>query len=264
MSRCLKILTVITVLIFLTGVGFLLFPPVSNCVGGIQADSAANKLDEVKENVQESVVVKGKKITSVEQLEKEPDTWVTDENGNPVVFKRDIERLREDSLKYNKRLLTKQGSEAMIGFERAALNLQKYGIFDGVYCYITAPDIGLRLPVYLGSSEQKMSYGAAHMFGTSLPTGGKATNSAIAGHTGYIGRIFFDNIRSLKVGSEVIVTTYWSRLHYKVTGSTVIKPTDTKDLVLDGDSQKLELLTCIDNGKGGFDRYVVLCERAKN
>ena len=109
-----------------------------------------------------------------------------------------------------------------------------------------------------------MSYGAAHMFGTSLPTGGKATNSAIAGHTGYIGRIFFDNIRSLKVGSEVIVTTYWSRLHYKVTGSTVITPTDTKDLVLDGDSQKLELLTCIDNGKGGFDRYVVLCERAKN
>ncbi len=262
MSRKLKLLTVLAALVFVLGVGFLAFPPVSNCVGGIKAEKAAEKLDEVKQSAKKEVVVKGKKITSVTELEEEPTDWIYDEeSGEPVVFEKDIERLREDSEKYNRKLLNAQGTEKMIGYEKSALKLERYGIFDGVYCYISAPAIGMKLPVYLGSSDSKMSYGAAHMFGTSLPIGGKSTNAAIAGHTGYIGRIFFDDIRYLKKGDSVKVTTYWNTLTYKVTGHTVIKPNDTKDLVLDGDRQQLELLTCIDNGKGGFDRYVVLCER---
>ena len=56
----------------------------------------------------------------------------------------------------------------------------------------------MRLPIYLGANSSNMSYGAAHMSATSLPIGGKNTNAVLAGHTGYIGRIFFDNLRNLK------------------------------------------------------------------
>lgn len=264
MSRKLKILTAVTILVFLTGVGFLCFPPVSNCVGKNQAENVARNFDDTKKSTAESVRFKNKKITSVEQLsEKEKKEYrsMYSSQDVPVVLKKDIKRLKEDSEKYNKKLLTTQGTKAMIGYEKPALNLRKYGIYNGVYCYISAPSIGLKLPVYLGSSETKMSWGAAHMFGTSLPIGGQTTNSGIAGHTGYIGRIFFDNIRSLKKGSDVIVTTYWNKITYKVTGTTVIKPNELSSLELKDNHQLLELLTCIDNGKGGFNRFVVICER---
>ena len=66
-----------------------------------------------------------------------------------------------------------------------------------------------------------MSYGAAHMSATSLPIGGKNTNAVLAGHTGYIGRIFFDNLRNLKIGDWVSITNYWDTLNYKVVETKV-------------------------------------------
>lgn len=75
-------------------------------------------------------------------------------------------------------------------YSQAAVNLEDYGITDGIYGYVTAETINMRLPIYLGANSSNMSYGAAHMSATSLPIGGKNTNAVLAGHTGYIGRIF--------------------------------------------------------------------------
>ncbi len=263
MNKKLKILTVVAAVLFIVGVGFLLFAPISNQIGKINAEKAVAQFDETKSKTKQSVVIKGKKITSAKELEpyiKSGDYTVDDSSS--VVFKKDIARLKKDSESYNKRLWKTQGTKAMIGYEKPALDLTKYGIYNGVYCYLSAPSIGLDLPVYLGSSDQKMSWGAAHMYGTSLPIGGSGTNASLAGHTGYIGRIFFDNIRSLKKGDEVAVTTYWNKLKYKVVDTTVIKPNEFSSLALgDDEQQQLNLLTCIKNDKGGFDRYVVICQR---
>ena len=46
-----KVLVVIAILMLLTGIGFLLFPPVSNCVGQQNADSLIEKYDKVLDNV---------------------------------------------------------------------------------------------------------------------------------------------------------------------------------------------------------------------
>lgn len=263
MKRKYKILIAVAVVLFAVGMGFLLFPPVSNCVGSVEADKAAAKLDEAKSSVRDNAVIKGKKISSVSEPGENSREILDYIKQNNIHFKKDIKRLKADSEAYNKKLLTKQGTKSMIGYDKAALKLTDYGIYDGVYCYVSAPTIGLRLPVYLGSTELKMSYGAAHMYGTSLPIGGETANSALAGHTGYIGRIFFDNIRSLKKGDKITVTTYWSRLNYKVTGSTIVKPDNPKYFTLKDSEDLLELITCVKNKSGGTDRYVVLCERTK-
>lgn len=260
MNLKLKILTALAVLSFILGVGFICFAPVSNCVGSVKANEAADKLDEVKENKKNSVKIGDKKITSVKEL-GDNEELISEYKASKTTLRKDISRLKRDSKAYNKKLETTQGTKTMIGYEKSALKLESYGIYDGVFCYISAPTIGLRLPVYLGSSDSKMSYGAAHMYGTSLPIGGQNTNAAIAGHTGYIGRIFFDNIRLLKKGDKVNVTTYWNKLTYEVTGTAVIKPDDVSNLVLEDGRERLELLTCIKNKDGDFDRFVVFCER---
>ena len=93
--------------------------------------------------------------------------------------------------------------------------MRSYGL-SNFYCYLSIPAIDLYLPVYLGANDDMMSCGAAHLSGTSLPIDMKDTNVAIAGHTDYIGRIFFDNIRRLEKGNRVIVHNYWETVEYKV------------------------------------------------
>ena len=124
-----------------------------------------------------------------------------------------------------------------------------------------AETINMRLPIYLGANSSNMSYGAAHMSATSLPIGGKNTNAVLAGHTGYIGRIFFDNLRNLKIGDRVSITNYWDTLNYKVVETKVNKPSESGDCYLQKDRDLLTMFTCISDGNGGFDRYYVICER---
>ena len=49
-----KILTIIASLMLLTGMGFLLFPPVSNHIGKLQAESISDTFDKSKESAVET------------------------------------------------------------------------------------------------------------------------------------------------------------------------------------------------------------------
>lgn len=178
-------------------------------------------------------------------------------SDHPVVYQMDIDRLYADSVAYNKRLQEHQDMDH-IDFADEALNLSDYGIYDGVYGYITAESIGLNTPIYLGASESNMAWGAAHLMNTSLPTGGEGNNIALAGHTGYFGRIVFDNIPYLDEGDTVSITTYFGTLTYQVISKKEISSTETNDIYVVKGKDLLTLLTCARMGK---TRYQVTCER---
>ena len=116
----------------------------------------------------------------------------------------------------------------------------------------------LNAPIYLGASESNMAWGAAHLMNTSLPTGGESTNVALAGHTGYFGRIVFDNIPYLDEGDNVSITTYFGTLNYKVISKKEISSTETNDIYVVKGKDLLTLLTCASMGK---TRYQVTCDR---
>ena len=141
----------------------------------------------------------------------------------------DVEALKRDSLAYNEAL--KQNQNLRLtgkNYVYAALDLTKYGIFDNIYGYVSAPSIGMELPIYLGANEGTMSYGAGHLCYTSLPTGGAD------------------------------VTTYLGKLDYKVKRVLNRAPNDSDILFIEKGKDKLTLITCID---GGSARRVVVCER---
>lgn len=259
---------IIASVILVIGIGFLLFPPVSNSIGKLKSNAAADALDRLKDSVIDSFVTDdGEEITTAEEA---IEAGCTDENGRPVtpdglsvMFQEDIERLKADSIAYNEWIKTHQGEYETTQYENAVFLMEDYGVYDGVYCYLEAPAIGLRLPVYLGASEYLMSYGAAHLYGTSLPVGEGSLNAAVAGHTGYIGRIFFDDLRSLQTGDEVSVTTYWGEDRYRVADTMTVRQDDYGPLMIQEGRQLLTLITCISDGEGGFDRYLVICEKTK-
>lgn len=260
-----KIVTGVAIVMLVAGIGLFMFPIVSNFIGTQIANSETEKFD----SRIDSVVDDGLTYEDAyEQGKVDDEGYLLDENGdrksdNPVVFKPDLDRLYKDSVEYNENLKTNQSSLLIddYSYVQPSLDLQSYGINDGIYGYVSAESINMKLPIYLGANDTTMSYGAAHLTYTSLPLGGKSTNTVLAGHTGYIGRIFFDNLRNLKIGDEVKLRNYWDNLTYKVAETKICKPNQSQDIFIKKDRDLLTMITCISNNSGGFDRYYVICER---
>ncbi len=97
---------------------------------------------------------------------------------------------------------------------------------------------------------------------TSLPIGGESTNCVLSGHSGYIGRIFFDYLPNLNIGDEIVVENYWNTLTYQVTLKQINKSYESADCFITDGKDLLTLITCISDGHGGFDRFYVIAERS--
>lgn len=255
-----KILLALGSLFILVGAALIIVPQISNQIGIQIAHNTVNDFINLKENI-----VDGTKPKPTEGTETDA-TFIEDNSATEnetVLYRVDIDRLYADSKKYNEMLKLNQQNLLIdeLSYQNPSLNLLDYGIPNGVYGYVSAPSIGMELPIYLGASEYNMAYGAAHMTYTSLPIGGKSTNSVLSGHTGYIGRIFFDYIRNLNIGDEVVIENYWNKLTYKVVDREIYKNYQSSACYLSEGKDLLTMLTCISDGQGGFDRYYVICER---
>lgn len=274
-----KLTLIAACVILAAGAGFLCFPYVSNFFGQQKAKetieifdkSEVNTIDEngepdsPEDNPDAEAIEKYLRSKTyreaLENGEIDAQGYVLNESGArvsyyPVTFKIDLDRLYRDSLEYNHNLINNQGTVDTSDYTRAALPMGEYGL-SYVYGYLSAPYIGLNMPIYLGANDLMMSYGAAHLSGTSLPVDEKNTNVAIAGHTGYIGRIFFDNIRNLRIGDTVTITNYWEEIDYTVIDYKIIDFDNTEDIYIQPERQLLTLITCTDSRH----RYVVICEK---
>ena len=255
-----KILIPIAVLLIIAGIVFFLYEPVSKEIGKAEAEQAVRHFDEIAD----SIGFSEDDADSEKNGGKKTEQTVYGSDGKPLPTKDDIRRLRADSLAYNKRIINKQGTRATEDYTKRALNLTDYNIYDNIYGYISAPSIGMQLPFYLGASDSMMNYGAAHMCYTSLPTGGKDTNCVIAGHTGFIGKVYFDNLSGLHIGDSLTVRNYWKRLDYEVVGKKVVDDKTSDYMFIQNGRSLLTLVTCVEDGKGGFDRLIVTCKEKES
>ena len=269
-----KVVTVIAIILLLGGIGFLLFPTVSNQIGQQRANNVIEEYSETLDNIikEDEPEVAEKLGITAKTHEEALELGEIDEEGYPisvggvrtysypVTFEYDLDRLLEDSRAYNASIIHNQGTVDTINYEKAALDMSRYGL-NNLYGYLSAPAIDLYLPVYLGANDSVMSYGAAHLSGTSLPLDEKDTNVAIAGHTGYIGRIFFDNIKRLDPGDTVSFTNYWETIDYEVIDFKTVAPNETGDIYIKEGRQLMTLITCTPDSSGGFSRFLVICEK---
>lgn len=261
-----KIVLTVAVLSLLTGVGFLAFPTVSNFFGQQRANGIIADFNKSFDNIVPDDGTGKNHKQAREKGEIDSEGYPVDSDGkrtsdSPLIFKADLDALYRDSVAYNKSLVHNQGTVETSDYSKAALRMSDYGL-SNLYCYLSAPTIDLYLPVYLGANDDMMSCGAAHLAGTSLPVNMINTNVALAGHTDYIGRIFFDNIRRLDKGDTVTIHNYWHSIDYKVIDYKVVKPNESNDLLIQDGRQLLTLITCIKSKDKGFDRYLVICEKA--
>lgn len=139
--------------------------------------------------------------------------------------------------------------------------------------WIQIPKIGLRLPVYHGTTDEVLAAGIGHLDSTSLPVGGESSSCILEGHSGIRRCRMFDDIRDLNKGDVLCLWTLSEPYAYKVEGVSIVNPDDVLDLIpISSGHDKLFLVTCTTcpdalhpRGRVGINdkRLVVECSRTE-
>lgn len=109
---------------------------------------------------------------------------------------------------------------------------------------VRVPSIDVNLPVYHGTTEDSLTQGAGHLYGTSLPVGGRSTHAVLTSHTGLATATLFDNLIKVEKGDVVYVDVDNRTLAYGVDQIKVVLPTEIDDLKTVKGKDLLTLFTC--------------------
>lgn len=119
---------------------------------------------------------------------------------------------------------------------------------NGVMGAIRIPRISVNLPIYHGTSEESLASGSGHLYGTSLPVGGKSTHSVITGHRGLVTALMFTRLDEMKKGDFFYIEIMNETLGYEVDNISVIDPSDVSKLKIRKGEDRVTLMTCTPYG----------------
>ncbi len=212
-----KLTIVFISLIFLLGLGIMLYPLISNAYIEYKQKSVITNYEETVKEMP--------KDTINEELERARDynklligTAIVTDPFDPEAQK----RLEESSDYFN------------------ILNLDEKGVMG----YIVIPKINVNLPIYHGTSEEVLQKGVGHLQNTSLPVGGESTHAVLSGHTGLSSAKLFTDLDKLEEGNIFYIKTLGETFAYEVDQIKVVEPHETSDLLIESDKDYVTLVTC--------------------
>ena len=206
--------TIIIALIFLAGLGFLLYPTVSNLWNRAHQSRAI--------------------ATYTKQVEK------LDDSQNKEMLKA--------ARKYNKSLLKKSDH-----WKLSKKGKKKYeSLLDvsgtGIMGYIEVPKIDCSLPIYHGTDEGALQIAIGHLEGSSLPVGGKSTHCVLSGHRGLPSARLFTDLDQMEEGDVFVLNVLGRKLAYEVDQIKVVLPDEMSDLEIVQGKDLCTLVTCTPYG----------------
>ncbi len=207
-----KTLFIISINLFIISISFLLFPFVNNFIYQLNNKGTINEYD-----------------TNVSSLSKE-----------------DKQKYLDEAKEYNESL-TDTVSDAFLGYSYDDIEPDYESVLNfnnGQICSVEIPKINVHLPVYHGTSEEVLKYGASHSANTSFPIGGANTHSVISAHTAYPSKIFFDDLPKLEIGDKFYINILDEQLTYKVCDINIVEPDDTSLLQIEYQKDLITLVTC--------------------
>ena len=206
--------TLILVLILVTGVGLLTYPTIANYWNSFH----------------QTRVIMGYADT-VAKMDK-----------------KDYERILKAARKYNKELAQSGIKWRMTKADKAEYNKQLRVDKSGVMGYISIPKIHIKLPIYHGISEPVLQQSIGHIEGSSLPVGGKSTHCIVSGHRGLPSARLFSDLDMLKEGDSWTMTVLNETVTYEVDQIRVVLPTDLSNLQIKEGKDYCTLVTCTPYG----------------
>lgn len=206
---------IISVLVFLLGLGFMFYPTVSNWIHDKTSSYAvSNYLDQVSAKSNE-----------------------------------DFDAAFADARAYNASLTGDVTS--FLDAQEGETNPDYWTILDevnGIMGVIEIPSIGVTLPIYHGSEEEVLQKGAGHLEGSALPTGDIGDHTVITGHTGLPTAMLFTDLDELEIGDRFYLDILNEVFTYEVVNIYVVLPTETEELKAQEGKNLVTLVTCTPYG----------------
>ena len=115
---------------------------------------------------------------------------------------------------------------------------------QGVMAWIDIPSVDISLPIFHSSCQDVMEKGVGHIEGTSFPTGGYGTHSALTAHTGRPTARMFTDLRLVEIGDVFFISVLDRRLAYKVDQINIIWPHEIEWLRISPGEDLVTLITC--------------------
>ncbi|WP_224763687.1 class C sortase [Salinibacterium sp. ZJ70] len=122
------------------------------------------------------------------------------------------------------------------------------------------PAVNIALPIFHGTSEEAISQGVGHMYGTSLPVGGPSTRSVLTAHSGLPHAALFTPLHAAKVGDTFWISVLGEDHHYIVREIEMVEPGNTESLRIIEGEDWVTLFTCTPVGVNSH-RLLVHAER---
>ena len=192
------IATILIILLFLAGLGIVLYPYVSEYVNAKHASRVVvNYDDAVKEITPED-------FSQYFEVAEEYN-----------------ERLRQNPNPFSEDSRTE-------GYE-TALNVDGSGMMG----YLEIPKISVKLPFYHGTSGAVLNEAVGHLEGSSLPVGGECTHVVLSAHRGLPSAKLFTDLPELGEGDIFILTVLDRKMTYQVDQILTVLPTELD--VLEGE-----------------------------
>lgn len=209
-----SISTIILVVVFLTGIGIMAYPTVSDKWNAIHQ---SRLVDSYK--------------TAIDEMSEE-----------------EYEALFEQADRYNRHLLEQSFPFLSYGDLQAeyegALNVTGNGMIG----YVTIDKIDVELPIYHGTSDTVLNTSAGHLEGSTLPVGGTSRHAVISAHRGLPSAKLFTNLDRLEKGDIFIINVLNQSLVYEVDQILIVEPDQTEALNVTAGQDYVTLLTCTPYG----------------
>ena len=115
---------------------------------------------------------------------------------------------------------------------------------NGTMGYLEIPKIDVSLPIYHGTTDETLSKGVGHIYGTSLPIGGEGTHAALTSHSGLADAVLFSHLDELEAGDVFYIHVIDAVLSYRVDEIRVVEPHEVSSLVPVEGEDHVTLITC--------------------
>lgn len=177
-----------------------------------------------------------------------------------TIEKKQLETCLSEANMYNNALANFSQAETTDIFDKYEQILNLEG--DGMMGSIEIPKLDLHLPIYHGTSEEVLQKGVGHLYGSSLPIGGRNSHCVLTGHRGVPGAKLFTGLGELEIGDLFFVRVCGKKHEYRVSVIRVVSPEDTKWIRIQDGKDLISLVTCTPYGVNTH-RLIITGERVK-
>ena len=150
----------------------------------------------------------------------------------------------ENARIYNTRLAENAGFHELTNEEKADYYEQLDVTGTGVMGYLEIEKINCFLPIRHGTTDEVLKTSVGHVEGTSLPIGGMNTHAVLSAHRRLPSAKLFDELDKMEIGDTFVIRVLNETLTYEVDQVRVVLPSQVGEMQIVPGSDYVTLATC--------------------